>query len=439
MLNIELEELPEIVLEIYFDSETLYLTEKKNKTLSGQLYSAILTGIDFGAKVMPLTGGLGTVSTLNFNIPENNGLAYFDDNVSTFYNTSFPFNRLVKCGLINPDSGSQADIVWAGLFYIKNINHPLRLMQFDCFEYSFFRNKLVGYNKIKTVNNYDEGRGGYVSATTTEGETIPILYGSHTVLGNPYEIDKMLLAPGLLVDASRLRYLICGHKQIFDTIEVYKYLEPIESFMKLTGNTVDIENEELGLKAKLLGTGATPYILGELYWRKVRIGSASTIYNNVENLFDNDDTTYITLPAGETISVVCDGDLSTSQLGVFDSQDSFNLHFTLNWGTDVDTEVRNATIGLKYRSSWSDSATTAISTDKLSDSDLLEVADSSTLNPRGQLPWTVEDLYDVEFVVTNTNATEDIRVFSMHVYIKDIMVQTRNYDYSKLRNQGGRG
>ncbi len=439
MLDISLNELPEVVIEIYFDDETLYLTEKSNKTLSGQLYSAILSGIDFGAKVMPLTGGVGTISTLTFEIPENNGLSYFNSNVSTFYNDSFPFNRIVKCGLVNPGSSSQSDIVWVCLFYIKNINHPFRLMQFDCYEYSFLKNKLVGYNKIKTVDYYDEGRGGYIKATTTEGETIPILYGSHTVLGNPYEIDKMLLAPGLLVDASRLRYLICGHKQIFDPIKVYKYLEPIESYMKLTGNNVDTENTEMGLKSTLLGAGGTPYILGELYWRKVKIGSASTIYNNVENLFDNDDTTYITLPAGESISVVCDGDLSTSQLGVFDSQDSFNVHFTLVWGTDVDTEVRNATIGLRYRSSNTDSATTAISTDILSDSDLLEVADSTTLNPRGELPWTVEDLYDVEFVVTNTNATEDIRVYSMHAYINDIMVQTRSYDLSKLRNQGGRG
>jgi len=158
-------------------------------------------------------------------------------------------------------------------------------------------------------------------------------------------------------------------------------------------------------------------ITGFTYLNNFTVGEESNLFD-IGELLDKDDN-YITLAVGEQVALKVDASLSTSQTGILSPLDNLQVRFYA-----YSTAVGGAgNINLRY---WSErgyctAATGAVSTSSRTQS-YLGFGTNIEAKPNTTLPWTLEELCSVEYVIYNSGSYP-LRVYDSFIYIGGIKIQ----------------
>jgi hypothetical protein len=387
-------------------------------------------------------GNVGLLTNFEFEISRKVN----DSNLTDFFNslapaTSKPYitSRIVEVGVAWDTANliDETDITWFHEFYIEDYSYDYSSMRLFCIEFAELESKELPPYKIQ--KDYDDAISYYEDAVDGSYEqTIPIIYGDYTTLNLEY--SQFSLAPAIRVDSFDNWFKISCHKM--HTIDpnnyLYRYMDNLETVMKLKGATTANENGYKGhlVKASIDGT----IIYGEIILQPKTASIAelgTTVgYSNVsvnQNILDNDSTTYDTIATSSVTSILLGTNLSTSEMGINSGQRN-DVSFNVVWSSD-DANTQDIRVLYYHPDSIQGSIAgfSSLFTDDSTNGTIKTTNfffgdgnyDYGT-NPTKWIDtadWSIEELQRILYVIVNLNTSSTfIRIYNVYLKMDNIRV-----------------
>lgn len=401
-------------------------------------------------------GGTGSVSSYSFSISRYVNNTSLDGFFDEFYpnGTEYLTSKIVDLGIVWAGATLDTDITWLFRGRVIDYSYEQRQLNLTVFQESEISNKEIPYYSIQ--KDFNNGVSYYPNAPKESiGIDIPIVYGSFNIF-NPVPNTTtgakagIALTPAYLVDPSKLEYIICSHQvktiswnqhgKTGDTNLLFKYLSGVDNYMmcfKVGDSASSYSNSVVKYSFSFMFTISRIY--ADLYIQLTQV-SGITTQSDVIDAIDDDPTTYsqidrFEITATNSIALNIEGNESTSNVGYFKSDaGSISVIFAIKLEDD---STGNYRIGIT-NNTLATPASVDTGTVSMAGSTILEkVADLSGVTSIKQsttLPWTIEELSDLEYNVINFGAnTVGKKINVYYGYLKIINI---NVTGSKLSGKG---
>ena len=433
------------VLRITLDSETLrYAT--REITLSSNTYSdSVLLRIDFStlqsiSKNISIYngGGVGSLSSMEFSLSNYSGkyIENFYPTTSQDYLTA----RKVEVGFLWVGATTEAEITWQpGSFYINSVFIEPNKITCFCIELSDIEIMELPYYEVQ--KEFDNEMSYFTDAPSENvGNPIPILYGdlyTADLLGSGRAFLTIVrYAPTICIDSPRLKFIICSHNVSQDSYnfeetryELVKYIPGVESYITCWNDTYAGTCVKNDFQYSIELQGTVGKILGSMWIRLKEVDRYHTA-GDVDNIIDESETrgmtstsTYETVGDAETVSLRISGSASEYETGSLSQKCYIRYKYSSDAAAsrDVMFRVRNEMIdvpGLVV-------SDTDTPTDTTVSTKFLQFGNSVQHKKDGTLPWTIDEVCGLTYLMDNLDATPDdnIRIYDMAVFLDDIKVR----------------
>lgn len=412
------------VLKIELDASTLrYATT--SITLSSNLYTGerLLLENDYSLQLgknsidVTTIEGLASIQTISFSIA-NWSSTYIDD---FFPTTSQPYlsSRRVSLGVVWTGATTESEITWLFEGYVYQYNYRPNAIDITCLEYADFENVLLPYYKVQ--KDINDSISYFPNAPTEQfGQPLPILYGSFNIVSFDYFLYR--LAPAVCTNLETYQFVPAWHKckttvsnisadtigeYTFNGYEVFRYISEMDNFLIMKPSAGSLINAEFGYGVSLWGSKAKgDTIYGAMVLALPNAGSESDT-TDIKNLFDSDTATYVELADTEQVTVKLGYDTTSGQIGLLGGT-STDISFLVFWQSDnggnrqITLQYYNPSLPTPaYSSITSAGTTTATGGTFVTRS--LQIGGTTTVKISGDLPWSLEEINNLEFVATNTS------------------------------------
>lgn len=400
---------------------------------------------EIGKRINIIEGGtIGEPATTGF------GIARYKSNalINSFFDEYYPatsgkllVGQKVEIGIIWNTATLESEITWLYDYNIEDYGYNPSLINITCTEFSEFENNNLPFYKIQ--KDTDNGVSYFLSAPEDNyGLFLPFVYGDFTqwkALGVPDEDEYWQLAPTVCVNETKLDFVIATHqcKALFaganDTL--FKWVDNAETFMVIQPSDGAATNRVYLTKIELYQAVRTPStrILGDIILRPTVIGGESEV-SDIYNAIDNSYVTYFELSnaAGSSLAAFkIDSNISYGDLGMLGPGNA-DIQLIVYWTCDA---AANRDIRLRYFHPGlavpAYSAGAGVATETSADvyptfeSTILSMGDYTGTKIDAILPWTIDELLSLEFVVENLTAYtsgEKIYIHDCHIHLGNILV-----------------
>ena len=288
----------------------------------------------------------------------------------------------------------------------------------------------------KVQKDYDDNFTYFTNAPDeVYGLPIPIVYGNFTAL-DPGR-GKYRLAPAILVDRERLKYLAACHKcdytyyDVDKEYRVFKYLAGSESYIEMVPTTGSGGNAFNGHYVNLVPAGARSgvWVTGNIVLWKFTAG-AFTDVTDVKVLQEKTYNSDLTLDDTEALGVVFTADFDKS-FGV-PNIGAADIEFVVLWRTSVDLENRSiVTKFYNYVKSGGAGYTGATGTDTQNDADSYKFTNYQIGNVTdgksdANLPWQWDELLGLQWIIENNSGSVadpgSIKIKNIYLKINNVVM-----------------
>jgi len=442
------------VLRITLDSSTLrYATT--GITLSSNTYSdSVLLRIDFStlksiSKNINIYngGGVGSLSFMEFSLSNYSGkyIENFYPSTSQDYLTA----RKVEVGFLWVGATTEAEITWLNSYYVNGVSVETNKITCFCIELSDIETIDLPYYKVQ--KDFDNGVSYFTTAPKENyGKTIPILYGDFTTSLTEQVKFNFKYCPGLLINVTKFGGIFCSHKVhttssgVVPTFDyaLYRYISSVDSYQIMYKADNSIINNEARHVVYLTTSVVRPASTNALGFIPIRLGvhTKNSDILDLSNVTDQDYNTYLELNGGEQIALSTEGYASIEELGyIAVGADNVSIAFVMSSTT---TDARDYRITYRNEAlaspagAYTDDSTLASAT---AGTYLFSLNDKTTAKKDATLPWTIDEVCSLEYILLNQEVTDIIRVYAANIQIKSYitarsLTAIRNND--GLRNYG---
>jgi len=396
-------------------------------TLSSVLYDGVplvKNSLQDNGKSIDISngGGIGNIQAFQLQI------ARYQTNTSLneFFNDLFPATgkqyliaRPISIGFCWEGATTAGEITWFFYGYIDEYSYNADTITLLCLEYAELENIELPYYKIQ--KDYDDKVSYFPNANKDSyGTTIPLLYGDFTTIDQEYNI--YILAPAILTDVNTYTFLLSSHWLQANANALYKYLDSANTYMKLFSADEISTDSYNGLTYTLMNTPNQIY--GEAYLHFNGIGAYSDEVDII-NTRDDDSDSYNTLTrtsggGDKRMSLILANDLGTNEIGIL-SQTTADIGF---YATMASADASTVSYRLYYRltnNSQPPAQTAGTTVAKITDN--VDFGDYYDEKNNSNLPWTIEELQGLQYVIQNesaNDATYVIRVYNAYLYLNNI-------------------
>lgn len=382
-------------------------------------------------------GGTGSVTSFSFSISRY----VSNSNFNSFFNELYPatdagflVSRIVDFGICWEGATTDTEITWLLRGRVIDYNYEQRKLNFTAFQESELTNKEVPYYVLQKDN--DNGVSYYEYAPDENyGLVLPVIYGSFNVDTFDYDLKKV--APSICVDKRYFTFIQAVHKLYTQnsptyTNALYKYIEGLDTYMVLIPDNGSSTNSNTLATINLLSTSrvAGELIKGKLFIVPKSIGYTSD-YNTIQSILDRDNSTYVTVADTNELSVRTEGEASTGDVGVL-GQSSSDCQIFVSWQSN---NGGNRQITLKY---WNQGIATPAYGGSTSSTTTQtggtwvtathNFGTSTTSKNDANLPWTIEEICNLDFVAANTSGTGatsgDLNIRQFVIILSNIIVSS---------------
>ena len=431
------------VFQILLDSTTIYLSTQ-DISLTNSYDGKVLMFNQYDETVsdgeISYSGGISVLGSMNMIISSETDNTNFDSWFNEYYpnNSTYLMNRKVKLGIVWNTATSDSQITWLSELKIIDYKYADRRTELTLDANNEFVNVNIPYYTIQ--DNYDDGISYIDFASSDEKNTvIPVLYGDFSVTGIGINYTVSRLAKCVLFNKSLLHYKYAYHPCYSDDANnrLYKSVNGSKSFMIMEADTSVKTNNQTGSSIQLNPVTRTygEKILGSLSLSNFVSGSESDIIDFTE-LNDYDSSNYITVPAGDQVSFKIDGNISTSDTGMLSPLQNSYIQFQIY----AKVASGSGQGDLYYWSERGYSGNNAIAVTTTLTGFSMSIGTSTSVKPNANLPWTLEELCSVEYVLKNDGAT-DIQIQRALLVINGIVIQQyySTYKGEKVKIKVSRG
>ena len=439
---------------IYLATRDLTLTN----TYDGQVlnFDNYLTPIAYNSSV-EASGGTGAVTSFGFSISRHVGNTALDGFFNEFYPATsgvYLSSRIVQIGVCWAGIDAESKITWIFTGRVISYDYEQRRMNITVFQESEISNKEIPYYSVQ--KDFNNGASYYPNSPKENlGTSIPVIYGSFNIFNPvPNTITGtsigVALTPAYMVDPSSLEYIVSSHQvnttswnkhgKTGNTNLLFKYLNGVNTYMlvfKIGDSAFSYSNNVVNYSFKFMYTVSRIY--GDLYIPFIQV-SAQTKQTEVANAIDDSPTTYsqidrFEITATNAIALNIEGSESTSNVGYFkEDAGSISVVFAIKLEDDSTGNYRIAITNNTLATPASvDTGTVSMSgatvLEKTSD-----LSGVTSIKANATLPWTIEELSDLEYSVINFGAnTVGKKINVYYGYLKVINI---NVTGSKLSGRG---
>jgi len=420
---------------------TVYISTRDislDNEYSGQIMhnENYLTDIPFESTIEG-SGGAGTVTSFSIAISRYISNANFDGFFNEFYPATdggIIVGRIIDVGICWVGATADTDITWLFRGRIIDYGYQQRQLNLVVFQESEITDKEVPYYVIQKDN--DNGVSYYPYAPDENyGSVLPIVYGSFNI--DTFDYDLKRVAPSICVDKRYFTFVQSSHKLYTQnspiyTNALYKYIAGLDTYLVLIPDNPSASNFNFISKTSLLSSSrvANELIKGKLFIVPKSIGYTSD-YNTIQSILDRDNSTYVTVADTNELSVRTEGEASTGDVGVL-GQSSSDCQIFVSWQSN---NGGNRQITLKY---WNQgiatpayggsTSSTTTQTGGTWVSATHNFGTSTTSKNDSNLPWTIEEICNLDFVAANTSGTGatsgDLNIRQFVIILSNIIVSS---------------
>lgn len=400
----------DIQLTNFYDGKVTKITQHQETLEDGEL---------------SYSGGMSILGTLKIMISNSTDNTNFNDWFDSFYpnNAVYLINRFWEVGIVWEGANSDGQITWISELQCIDYGYGGESIELTLDANNEFANVNIPF--YKTQSTYDDGISYIENLTTDEqGQVIPLVYGDYSTSWTllPYNESVRKLAKAVLFDKSTLEYKYAFHPCYEDEPNdyVFKYISGNRNFLVMDASETNKINGYSGSSIQLnpdtRAFGDTT--IGFTYFSNWTVGSRSDI-NDIKKLM-NLDLDYLVIGVGETLGLKIDGNVSTSETGILNPLESNEFKFFIQAMSDsgVAGEVR-----MKY---YSDRGVATGGLRTISASTILThelaLGTNTQQKPNQSLPWTMEEICSIEYLVQNTGS-QPVRIYRAGVFVGDIKIQ----------------
>jgi len=285
----------------------------------------------------------------------------------------------------------------------------------------------------KVQKDYDDNFTYFTNAPDeVYGLPIPIVYGRFESFDAGR--GKYRLAPAIVVDRERLKYLATCHKCDYTYYDaetkyrVFKYLDGTESYIEMVPTTGSGGNSFNGHYVNLVPASARAgvWVNGNVVLWKFLSGAITDI-TNVSALQEKNYSNDLTLGDGEVLGLQFVGEFDksfgTPNIGLTD------IELVVLWRTTTDGENRSLSIKFyNYIKAGGSGYTGAVGSDTQNDADsykftYYQFGNVTDGKSNTDLPWNWDELLGLQFVIENNSGSV---ADPGGVYIKNIYLKINN-------------
>lgn len=418
------------VFKLQLDSGDIYLSTKDitlNNFCDGKVLEFTQYNETFQDGEIDYNGGISILGTVNLIIASGVSNTNFSEWFNEFYpNTSvYLINRYVSIGIVWEGATLNSQITWLHELKIIKYNFADNFIELGLDTNNEFTNVNIPYFKIQDV--YDDGISYKTKFYTDENnQIIPAIYGNFyspfNNLAYPWLIP--LFAKTILFDKVLLEFVYAYHPCYSDQSNNYlfKYIAGAKNFLIMKADTTIKKNSYKGASIQLnpITRSFGEVIVGDLYINNI-INSESSNVSDVSNLLNTDDDDYILIPVGQQLAVKIDGSISTSETGMLSPllSTTFKLLFVAQSDTNVIGDLETY-----YHTDRGNDTATSHSPSLIKSTFTDNFGTSNTNKPNASLPWTVEEICNIEYILQNTG-TQAIRIYLVSIILSDIHIQQK--------------
>ncbi len=412
-----------------FNTESITLfTGSESRVYSNKLQKNSLAIYE---KSLPYdsAGGVGSRGGFAFVIAAYGG---YDKN--DFYPATSGANVLMqpcRIGWIWSGATATSDITWLINGEVENFEvRPdgvyIESVETNALEY-------LALPPYKVQKDYDDNFTYFTNAPDeVYGLPIPIVYGRFESFDAGR--GKYRLAPAIVVDRERLKYLATCHKCDYTYYDaetkyrVFKYLDGTESYIEMVPTTGSGGNSFNGHYVNLVPASARAgvWVNGNVVlWRF--LSGAITDITNVSALQEKNYSNDLTLGDGEVLGLQFVGEFDksfgTPNIGLTD------IELVVLWRTTTDGENRSLSIKFyNYIKAGGSGYTGAVGSDTQNDADsykftYYQFGNVTDGKSNTDLPWNWDELLGLQFVIENNSGSV---ADPGGVYIKNIYLKINN-------------
>ena len=427
-----------------FDGTNTYRFASKAITLSSNLYDGnALSRVNnqnsldmFGRQIDLINDGvLGENIQVTFSIKNNASNSLIDGFQDEFYPATsgkIIIMQEVSIGVVWEGATTEAEITWLenlGCVDFSNDHSNIYLACTDISDKELFP---LPYYKVQ--NEYDNKISYFPNAGENNiGALIPIVYGDFTIQNRAQRIFN--LSPCVLVDPTSDKFIIASHE--FETTSLslveasqyalFSYLDGFKTFIRLSRASGTTAVNTIVHTISMQSTG------GIVYGDIIIPFSSSGAYNikTVENIIDQDDTTYLQLDdTEETDLKLVDfdgGNLDLYQLRNFDAYCPIEITFRLSSDNANDRyyliNYWNTRVGADPGTAGGNTGSFLLNTGATITEYNYDMKSDNTAK-NGGLPWTLKELAEIEFTLQNVSGTagQYLRVYGGYLKINTIQM-----------------
>lgn len=422
------------LFKIYLDDKTVYISTSDIQ-LTHFFDGSVLAFPQFEEVLsdgeLAYSGGMSIIGSTRLIIARGNDNSNFSDFENTYYPSGkYLINRFINYGMVWNGATLDSHATWIMQYKIVDVLVSPSTIEFVLDSNNEFSGINVPYYKMQ--DNYDDGISYIEYLSTDEKEmVVPALYGDFytawTSLSWNFNVKK--LAKTILSNKNLLEYKFAYHKcyQLESNYKMFKYIKGANNFLIMTADDYNVVNSQAGASIQLNPEDRTygEYIYGTLYIANFVSGGESDIAD-VSSVMDLNTSNYILLQPGERVSFKVNGNISTSEVGMLNPIINDLIKFEVAAITNNGVTGSMNIVIHSDRGYSSDNNKTVSGTSNTRHQ--ISFGTHTAVKPNTNLPWTVEELCNVEYVVINTGSNA-IRITNPVIYTDAIVVQQYHSTY----------
>ena len=253
-----------------------------------------------------------------------------------------------------------------------------------------------------------------------------------------------------MINVAKFGGIFCSHKVhttssgVVPTFDyaLYRYISSIGSYQVMYKDDNTATNNDTKHIIYLTTSAVRPASANAYGFVPIRLGvqTKNSDILDLSNVIDQDYSTYLELAGGEQIALSTEGYASIEELGyIAAGADNVSIAFVMSSTTtdarDYRITYRNEAL-VSPAGAYTDDSTLASAT---AGTYLFSLNDKTTAKKDATLPWTIDEVCSLEYILLNQEVTDIIRVYAANIQIKSYitarsLTAIRNND--GLRNYG---
>ena len=377
-------------------------------------------------------GGLGRISAIETGFARYATAAEYNGFFNEFYPATSGkrlVGREVHLGWVWAGATLESEITWFKKFYVENYSYDSSKIGLYCIETREL--EMIELPPYEVQKDYNDGVSYFPNADESSfGEPIPIVYGSLFV-GMSVVNQTWELAPGLLVDKEKVKFIFACHKVFDDSYGVvsgqyivYRYVSSLKTYMQIykasgTSSVNSYVNNTVSMQ------GTLGELLGNLIIQLVDVSQESTIAD-FGDAIDKSLATYSTIPSGgaEALALRPVGSASSGEIGTLSTNAAWiSVAFLVSSNNAGNRDIKISYINNNLATPAGATGTTVtIATGATATEKQHTFGNSTDAKKVADLPWTVEEVCSLDYYVQNLETTEgyDVRVYAAYLYLSAI-------------------